>query len=42
MDRNYTHYYNFRNIGQYLLYKNPDFILTPGGYLYKVPVLVCQ
>nr|DAG30424.1 MAG TPA: hypothetical protein [Bacteriophage sp.] len=29
---------NFRNLGNFHLYINSEFIKPPGGYLYKVPV----
>nr|DAX00518.1 MAG TPA: hypothetical protein [Bacteriophage sp.] len=38
MDRHNSLSYNFRNLGNFHLYINSEFIKPPGGYLYKVPV----
>nr|DAV59957.1 MAG TPA: hypothetical protein [Caudoviricetes sp.] len=41
VDRHNSLSYNFRNLGNFHLYINSEFIKPPGGYLYKVPVPIC-
>lgn len=41
VDRHNSPSYNFRNLSNFHPYINSEIIKPPGGYLYKVPVLVC-